>query len=350
MSVVTLLRFLAAALLCLGSVAAAVDHPEPARRLALRTSGPSLAWTVKSPVPPPATGPNAVGATLYVSGESAESASLDLPASGWTVDGTGTTFRYANPLAPGGPSPVKRARLSAQKVLRVVASSTGITLDEATQGTMYIALTIGSDTYCSTCTAPSRDEVGRYIARLCAAPVSCVPPSTTTTTTSSTTTSTAFVPNICGNGVIDQPGEECDPPDTGMCPIPPLMCDAPSSPTPCTCCHAPGCTIQAGGTIPCCGGAQCQDIQGFGTMRQGVCVPPSCDEDADCNGYQCVGGTCCEPTLGDLCGVVTCCPGSGGTCTVIPGMGVFCCRAPGSPCSGASDYCCSGSCTASVCD
>lgn len=344
------------ALTCLAATAAASDHPEEARKLALKdVRGQSLSWTVNVPPPVvPAASPVVVGATLELRARSGETASFDLPASGWSADDAGTRFRFENPLAPGGPSAVKSATFKSQRVIKVRTKATGLTLDEPTQGVVSIALTIGDDVYCSTCVTPTHDQPGRYTAKRCPAPASCPSTSTTSTSTSTSTTTSSFVPGVCGNGVVDQPSEQCDLPDPGICanvslPVP-ITCGAPTSSTPCVCCGPTSCFFGAfGDIIGCCGSAACQDVTGVGAVREGACIPPSCTQDADCNGYRCVGGTCCGEA-GSLCGVVSCCPGSEATCDVVPWIGGrVCCRSPGVSCS-VPNECCSHSCTAGTCD
>lgn len=131
--------------------ATAGDHPQGAKRMVIRDTDTTeaLAWTVKGGLPLPAASPTIVGARLDVEADSGETASFDLPASGWTVNGTETRYVFRNPLAPNGPSPVKRVALRAGRGLRVFARASGITLDEGMQGTMTLVLTVGSDLYCS---------------------------------------------------------------------------------------------------------------------------------------------------------------------------------------------------------
>ena len=325
------------ALLWSVSIAGAVDHPQEAKKLVVKdVGGQSLVWVTKLPAPMlPATNPRTFGATLRVSASSGESASFSLPAAGWSANDAGTVYKFKNPDAPGGLSEVKVAVLAESKVIKISAKSSGITLDEPSQGTVSVRLTIGTDVYCSDCTTPVRDEPGRFTAKRCPAPASCTPTS------------------FCGNGVVDQPSEDCDLPDPGVCDdfVPPftIACDSPDSPTPCRCCGVSQCFIQVGASSLCCGGAQCQDTTGVGMVRGGVCVPPTCAQTSDCHGYDCVGGTCCGQA-GEFCGVVDCCPGSGATCTVTPFAGApRCCRPAGASCGTATE-CCNFACTAGICD
>jgi hypothetical protein len=303
----------------------------------------------------PAANPAATGALLVVAAENGEAATFPLPDAGWTTNTGGTVVRFKNPAAPGGISVVKAVVLRDAKLLKVAARASGLTLDEPSQGTVSITLTIGGDVYCSRCTAPVRDEPGRYVAKLCAAPPSCIPASTTptSTVTSTSTTTSTFVPGVCGNNVVDQPSEECDGTDPGVCDdvTPPfaVACDPPSSPVPCACCGVEACIISAGPATRCCGGAACQDTTGAGMVRGGTCIPSGCAVDAECRGYDCMGGTCCGQA-GQLCGVVGCCPNSNATCTTVPWSGApVCCRPHGATCS-LVEECCSGTCTAGACE
>ena len=334
-----------ALLLCLAGTAAAVDHPEAARKLSLKDvrGRQSFAWSATMPPPVlPATSPVTAGATLVVRGANGESASFDLPASGWSADAAGTTFKYRNALAPGGPSGVKTATVKSERAIKIGGKATGITLDEPTQGTVSVALTIGADVYCSSCSTARRNEGGRYAATNCPAPAECVPPTTTTT-----------LAPTCGDGGA-KGGEECDGADLGICAgFPPeimVSCTPSSSANPCSCCSPTDCVFSFfSPSLTCCGDRTCQNVKGFGMVQPGVCLPPSCTQDADCQGYRCVGGTCCG-NAGQLCGVASCCPDSNSTCDVVTWTGsTACCRQAGAACDTYTD-CCSGSCTAGQCD
>jgi hypothetical protein len=288
----------------------------------------------------PAQSPTVVGASLEVVSGSGEHATLDLPATGWGAYQSGTRFQYVfkDRTAPAGPSAVKLAILKGGGSIKLSARSSGITLDETSQGTVSVVLRIGDDAYCSTCTAPSTDGPGRYRARSCPAPVSC--------------------PAFCGDGVVNQSSEYCDGGDVAQCyqDIPPwfpfsitLGCEAPGDPNQCTCCTQDLCFIQPGFTSNCCDGKRCQDTTGVGMVRVGGCVQVTCSTDADCGGYRCVDGACCGD-LGQQCGARSCCADSGAICAFPPNSGLtFCCIGPGGACSDGS-LCCGESCTNGACD
>jgi hypothetical protein len=324
--------------LVLAAQVSATDHLQEARKLTLRDrpGSSSLSWTSTLPAAVlPAQSPTVVGATLRIAAASGERATFDLPASGWEAYQTPSRFQYVfkNRTAPIGPSKVKVALLKQGGAIKVSAKSSGLTLDEASQGAISISLRIGDDAYCSECTEPTQDTIGRYRARACPAPASC--------------------PLYCGDGIVNQSFEQCDDPDPGQCAnIPPgifsLGCEAPGSPDECTCCSHDVCVSGIGVTLNCCGDSVCQDTTGFGMVRRGACIPPSCATDADCNGYRCVGGTCCG-NAGSFCGVAGCCPDTGTTCTLTSFAAFLCCNGPGAACS-TYTQCCSLSCTSGMCD
>ena len=355
---------LAILLACSAGIAAAVEYPETARKMVLK-DGRKLGWTAIAP-PGVGTSPLAVGATLEVRSTSGETASFALPAPGWSLNTAGT-YTYSNPLAPGGPSAVRKVTLKPHKVLKVVARSSGLTLDESTQGSVSVALTFGGDVYCSTCTTPVIDQPGRYIDTLCPAPAACAGATTTTSTSTSSTvliptwigttstssTSTSLYPPTCGNGVTESP-EQCDGSDLGICPTlagsPPefqFACEDPGYYGECRCCLTETCMGPPFPAEPfdsCCGTSTCTDITGYSEARLGVCIPPSCQTTDDCHGLGCVDGSCCgSPRL--YCGELPCCPGA--ICQPA-GAASFCCIPPGASCT-TNTECCSNVCTGGIC-
>src|SRR5262245_8377811 len=100
-----------------GGRAEAVDQGLFGRRLTMRVTAAAaplnalLRDAVVAPTAGGADDPSIVGASLVVEGGNGETATLALPAANWSVRGGGTTFVYRNPLAPGGPSAVKRVVL-----------------------------------------------------------------------------------------------------------------------------------------------------------------------------------------------------------------------------------------------
>jgi hypothetical protein len=182
-----------------GTSALAVDQPVPGQRLVVRATSTRarLAFSAADPglvVPAPggADDPLTVGASLeIVNPGSGESAIFAMPASGWTLNSAGTAFKFVNTSAPAPPSAVRLARMRngrSADTLRVRAKSAGITLDEPSQGSLQIILTVGAQRYCTLFGGVVADVPGRFVARRAPAPASC--PGGTTSTTGATTTST----------------------------------------------------------------------------------------------------------------------------------------------------------------
>src|SRR5262245_24441063 len=104
------IRVAALALLFAAGAAGATDYLQDGQRLVLKASsgGGRLTFVSRTPaVALPTADPRTVGATLVVVNPvSSESATLTLPASGWSANGTGTQYKFANRTAPAGSSPV----------------------------------------------------------------------------------------------------------------------------------------------------------------------------------------------------------------------------------------------------
>ena len=165
-------------MLC-GRAAPAADHPQDALHLTLKqsvTSGRGRArWVSTAPaLIPPAADPRSVGGTLRIIGLY-QDVTVPLPAGNWSSPSS-QVYRFRNKEAPAGPSPVKLALIAPGSRLTVSADTSGIDLGDPQQGTLSVALTVGGDTYCSTCTTPVKDEPGRYVAAVCEAPAVCPPP------------------------------------------------------------------------------------------------------------------------------------------------------------------------------
>src|SRR3989442_5056512 len=186
--------------LLLDGVAFATDFLHQASLLSLKSSPVRQKLRLVARVPPvrsPSADPMRVGAILeIVNPISGEAATFDLPPAGWSTLAATGFYRFVNPAAPAGISSVRFAVIRSGSSIQVVARATGITLDEPAQGTLGVILTVGSDRYCSTCNAPSRDEPGRFVANRCAVPVACVRPASSSTGSSSTTTSTTSTSRV----------------------------------------------------------------------------------------------------------------------------------------------------------
>jgi len=163
----------------LGAGVRASDHPQDALKLILRDSpgGQKTVYVTRVPtIVLPQDQPFIVGASFTITAQSGETATFDMPADNWTGNASATLYKFTNRVAPVGPSPVKLAIIKDGSALKVTAKACGITLDEPSQGSISVMLTIGSDRYCSTCggLGVSADEPGRFVARGCAA-APCAP-------------------------------------------------------------------------------------------------------------------------------------------------------------------------------
>ena len=178
------------------TTAAAVDVPLAAKRLILRDGPqPRLVLTAKGAIPAPAPNspddPQLVGAVLEVYGAGGESAAFALPDAGWSL--VRGVFRFRNPIAPSGPSRVKSVLLKPGKRLVVLARTPGFSLDESSQQSIGVTLTMGSLRYCTLSGGRvRRNRPGSFNARKAPAPPACPLVVVTTSTTSSTTTVTTL--------------------------------------------------------------------------------------------------------------------------------------------------------------
>jgi poly(3-hydroxybutyrate) depolymerase len=84
--------------------------------------------------------------------DGSNTATLSLPSSNWTVNGSGTLFTYKNTAAPSGPSVVKVVKVKGG-LLKVVAKGAAIPVPNG-PGTIDVVLSLdgGTNTYCMTFT------------------------------------------------------------------------------------------------------------------------------------------------------------------------------------------------------
>src|SRR5262249_28460775 len=148
-------RLLAIALTLAASVlpANAADQLLPGRSLVLRSSSSSQRGkfaarsdTIVAPAPGGPDDPTTAGATLEIIAGSGESATLAMPAAGWTANQAGTAYRFRS---SDQASAVKASLLKNGSRLKVVARTTGITLDEPSQGSIGLVFTVGTIRYCA---------------------------------------------------------------------------------------------------------------------------------------------------------------------------------------------------------
>jgi hypothetical protein len=195
---------LSALLATLGTLAHAADQPITGAKLLLKAKGTSQKLSFSSKdrtlVGPTLGGgddPTAAGGALEVLNPvSGETATMALPASGWSANTSGTAFKYRNSAAPGGPSAVRAAIVRGARGLKVTARGTGVTLDAPAQGQIGVVLSVGTRRYCALFggAAVLADQPGRFTAKNAPAPGECptaVPPTTTSTSSTSTSSSTS---------------------------------------------------------------------------------------------------------------------------------------------------------------
>jgi DNA-binding beta-propeller fold protein YncE len=174
------MRFAAVAFVLVSAISStrAADYPQGADALTFRENGSSTQaralWLTRTPPPAlPASDPRIVGATLRIVGLDQDSLFV-LPPERWTLDGSGTRYRFKDVrTAPGRPAPIREVVIEQGKRLKVAGLSERIDLDDAAPATVSILLEIGAETYCATCTTPLATTAGKYRARECTAPPSC---------------------------------------------------------------------------------------------------------------------------------------------------------------------------------
>src|SRR5262249_54670347 len=151
---------------------------------------------------------------------------------------------------------------------------------------------------------------------------------------------------VCGDGIINQPSEQCDGAALGVCGSmsPSLACGAPTiGPVACQCCLAPGAMHVAPATLTCCDGSLSQTLNFVFQVDQvclnltGRCDPPAvcplgtCQADHSCCAAQ---GTACLVFYPSVNFGVTaaCCPGF--ACRSLQGLDVVnCCLPDGAVCT-----------------
>ena len=128
---------------------------------------------IAAPLPGGDDDPALGGATLTIVAAGGERATFALPASGWQRRGQRTVYRFKNELAPGGLSEVKVAVLRDGR-FSVRANAVGLTLNEATQGSVAIALALGPTRYCAAFGGVvTHDRPGMFQAKKAPPPSAC---------------------------------------------------------------------------------------------------------------------------------------------------------------------------------
>jgi hypothetical protein len=184
----------AVVVLVMGGEAAAVEEQLLAgSRLALRTgrAGEHLVLVARDDVVAPLPGgsedPTLVGAVVDVSNpRTGERARFHAPAADWTVNATGTRFRFRNAARRGPGAEIQAVVIRHRRRLKISTRALGITLDEDSQHALSVVVTTGTRRYCLLFGGRiGKDRPGRFVARNAPAPPACPtpPPIAGTTTT-----------------------------------------------------------------------------------------------------------------------------------------------------------------------
>jgi cysteine-rich repeat protein len=139
---------------------------------------------------------NASSLTADDFGSSGALTEADLDSSLWKGLGNPAGIKgyvYSNPNAAAGTDPVRKIVLKS-KVIKIITRDDG-TLDGPVSGAVGLFLNVGADTYCARYGGNTVQNVTGSVKRTDAPPPpDCAVPA----------------PPVCGNGVMEAPGEECD--------------------------------------------------------------------------------------------------------------------------------------------
>jgi hypothetical protein len=327
---------------CLAPPAVATDQPIDARRLVLRrvAGHERLAFVSRDPrlpFPPVGSADDPVvgtpgGALVELFSASGEKAVLAVPPGagkpGWTADAD--RYVFSNRAGLGAPSPVERVVLKRGRLLKVIASASGLAL-AAAQGSVAIRVSTGGLRTCALfdTTAVRRDEAGRFLAQdaIAAAIADCADETlggfSCAETAFPVCNGTCPVDAVCGPSIgLDgcrcisaaQPCGDTAPICNGECPAGEECATFEGYPLPTCNCLLAGSTPCGGAGGPTCAGAcpgsrVCR-LFGFPGPAGGercVCAEPGPCTTA-CGGADCPSGFFCVviPTLGCTCAPILC--------------------------------------------
>lgn len=121
-------------------------------------------------------------------------ATLSLPSSNWSTNGSATKFKYRNASAPSGPSVVKIAQVKAG-LLKVVAKGPAVPVPNG-PGTIHVVLSLdgGTNKYCMTFSGTG--DGSKFLVKDSAAGSCPVPPTATPTATATATATATDTPRL----------------------------------------------------------------------------------------------------------------------------------------------------------
>lgn len=194
-SSVSLAVVLSCALWAIASQARAADQGITGKKLLLKST-PKLVLLSRDPSIN-IMGSDAVGGSdsSITFDDGVNTATLSLPASNWSTNGSGTLFKYKNTSAPSGPSVVKIAKVKSGS-LKVIAKGLPVPVPNG-PGTINVVLSLdgGTNTYCMTFAGTG--DGTKFLVKDSAVGM-CAPTATPTPTTTPppTETPTLDLPNI----------------------------------------------------------------------------------------------------------------------------------------------------------
>lgn len=354
-----------------GAILQLKQSPSGKQKLVFKSKDPSLPFPPIGGLDDPAN----AGATIELITPGAQppvyTAPRNVEQPGWTHKaGSVPAHKYKRDKAYAAATKIKGILIKHARGISVQGDAVGIPLDGA-RGSVAIRITIGDLRACARFadTAVTKDIPRAFVGKKAAS----------TGLADCSAESLTGAPPTCGDGDVNQPGEQCD----GVCPIFPdeLSCRPPGTANECVCC-SDGWPSAA----PCCNPSSIAILY---PPESKICVPTRCDPPDACRpGDTCQNdGSCCTtqgenlcamayapPLLNTMYALTACCPGlecrrfalpQGATCCASGGTACttnaecctghcasgMCepCRAGGTGC-GTNDECCSGSCAAGTCN
>lgn len=202
-------------LLLAGSFANAADQGITGQTLLLKSPGKFVLLSKDASISIAGSDPVGGADSSLTFDDGSGPVTFSLPSAGWRSNGSGTLFKYKNSSAPGGPSPVKIAKLKSG-LLRVVGKGLPFAVPNGPASIdLVLSLDGGTNTYCMTFTGTG--DGSKFLVKDATAG-SCAPPAPTPTATPTATPpapcSGAFVGGFCW--FVGNHGQSCDAVCAGM--------------------------------------------------------------------------------------------------------------------------------------